>query len=86
MAVGTAVLAVAAMFATKANKKFSPITTAYINGVSSAFVIVPTNIITANVAGLKTAYVSLYTSTHKVLKTLMSQPSGTVGNHPVYFQ
>jgi hypothetical protein len=86
MVVGTAVLAIAAMFATKANKKFTSITTAYVNGVNDAFVIVPAGILTATQTGLKTAYISLYTSTHKVFLTLMSQNSPATGNHPVYFK
>jgi hypothetical protein len=80
--VGTAVLAISAVFATKANKKFASVTVGYLKGYANAYVTLPSNILT-NVNNiqtpLKTAYVSLYTSgTHAlVFQTLVTSSTST---------
>jgi ABC-type branched-subunit amino acid transport system permease subunit len=60
MAIGAFVLAITAVFATKANKKFGSVTKAYLHG-SSAYVDVPSGILTTSGSSLKTAYLGIYT-------------------------
>jgi len=64
MAAGTFVLAISAMFATKANKKFVSVSTAYF-GSSGLFITgIGSGVLTTASSNLKTAFVTLYTSTH----------------------
>jgi hypothetical protein len=82
MIIGTGVLAIAAMFATKANKKFAGIQTAYLNGISSSlWVVMPSTSLLTNLntgGTLKTAFVSLYTtSSNRVHATLYSASGST---------
>jgi hypothetical protein len=60
MVAGTLVLAITAMFATKANRKFAAVTTAQISGVSDFFVYVPTGLLTS-LSGTHIAYARLIT-------------------------
>jgi uncharacterized membrane protein len=92
MAAGTVVLAVAAVFATKANRKFSgDVTKAFLHDGTitsgDVYVVVPaSSILTTTTTSLNPAYVSLYTSTgnNKIVASLWTQENGA--GKQVYFK
>lgn len=88
MASGALLLAISAIFATKANKKFAgpTLTTAYYgNGTEQYYVIAPSAIFTGAFGGnLKTAYAYMYCTAGATGTTLLNQPLFTkAGTHKI---
>jgi hypothetical protein len=76
LAFGTLVLAVTAVFATKANKKFALQHTGYIRGATSLYVIFTQAVLTkTNPTGTKAIFATLYTASaghHEAVGTLVN--------------
>ena len=87
MAGGTLILAVAAIFATKANKKFTSISTAKIG--SSGFVVYGSSNFLTNNSSSKQAQLMLYTGSHSVLSGVegaLTTDVASSGNIPAYYR
>jgi hypothetical protein len=81
MAAGAFVLAVTAMFATKANKKFASFTTGYIGSTGAYVSGFAANTLTTTKGTFKTAFVTLYTSASKHVTVLRATNGGNVLYH-----
>lgn len=74
---GAFVLAITAVFATKANKKFAPLQTGY--GTSNTFAVVfPSAILTATSTGNSPAFITIKTSGGFSFRTQLRTHSGSV--------
>ena len=78
LAFSTLILAACAMFASKANRKFTGITTGYIHGATNLYIKVTPGIFTSGQSGLKTVFATLSTTNGtKVHGTLVTSTSST---------
>jgi hypothetical protein len=75
---GALVLAITAMFATKANKKYFSVTTGYIGGTGT-YIKFSTGIITTASSGNQLVYVTLYSSASRLVTRLK-----TASGHTLY--
>jgi len=78
LAAGAFVLAITAMFASKANKKFSSPTTVYIGSTGAYFGGVASGTFTTHATTGKTAFATLYSSGSLLVTVLRASNGGAV--------
>jgi len=76
LSTGAFVLAISAMFASKANKKFTEITTAYIGATGAYVKGFADNVLTVTQGSNKTAWATIYTTAGSLLVTKLHTSTG----------